>query len=132
MAYEYQILTLMTVFFVFAWFPASIAKGNTFGVKWLASNREVVVGKSLPEWGQRAERAYANLKDYYPAFVVAVFLLGIHNQFDTTTKWAVTLYFLGRLGHFISYIAGNFSIRFLSYIVSFSANIYLLGKAFFF
>jgi uncharacterized MAPEG superfamily protein len=131
MAYEYQMLLFMTLFFVIAWFPASIAKGNTFGTKWLASNREPVIGKSLPEWGNRAERAYANLKDYFPAFVVAVLLLGIHGKFDGTTKWATTFYLIGRILHMTFYIMGNFPGRFFSYILSFSANLYLLGKLFF-
>lgn len=129
MAFEYQMLVLMTIFFLFAFIPSSIAKLKSYGRTWVASNRVPTVGKELLPWGARAERAHINLKDNYPAFIVAILLLGSLNKFDHMTTWAAGLYVIGRIGHFASYIAGNVAIRFVTYMLGISANVYLLMKA---
>ena len=129
MVYEYEILLCMTVFFLFAWIPSSIAKGQSFGMKWLGSSRKPVPGKELSEWGARAERAHNNLKDNFPGFVVAILLLGIMNKFDDTTATLALVYLLSRIIHFVSYIAGTFPLRALSYMVGLGVNVVLLFKA---
>lgn len=126
---EYQALIGMTFFFMFAWIPSSLGKWKSFGGRWLASNRDPLPGKELLPWAQRAERAYSNLKDYFPAFVVAILLLGILHKFDETTKWAAIAYVFARLAHFISYSFGNVTVRFLSYTVAMGCNVWLLFKA---
>lgn len=126
MQFEYQMLVLMTFFFLFAWFPVSVAKGQSFGMKWLASNRVPLHGKELPAWGARCERAYNNLKDYFPGFVVAILLLGTLNKFDQTTAIASALYVIGRIAHYVFYGLGNFQMRFLSYLLAMGGNVYLL------
>ncbi len=128
MSFEYQMLVFMTLFYMLAWLPASIAKLQSFGGKWLASNREPAVGKELVPWGGRAERAYANLKDYFPGFIVAVILLGTLNKFDQGTAWAAGLYVGGRVVHFVSYTTGSVNFRFISYVTAMIANFYLLIK----
>ena len=128
MTIEYKILALMTLFFLVAWLPASIAKWQSFGGKWLASNRNPLAGKELPEWGARADRAYNNLKDYFPGFVVAILLLGTLNKFDQSTAWASGLYVIGRLVHFFGYIAGSVLARSLSYFLAMGCNFFLLIK----
>lgn len=127
MPFEYLLLTIMTFFFLFAWFPWSVAKGQTFGFKWLVSNRENVAGE-LPAWGARAERAYMNLKDFFPAFAVAILVLGQLNKFDHTTSLAAAAYLIGRVVHYISYVSGIFAPRFLSWVVAMISNVYLLAK----
>jgi len=130
MPLEYQMLTLMTIFFIFAWIPASIAKYYSFGPKWLASNRGQLPNKELPAWGQRAERAHNNLKDYFPGFIVAIILLGILNKFDTTTYWCSIIFVLSRVTHLFSYVAGNVSLRALSFTTGILSNLILLIKIF--
>lgn len=127
MPFEYLMLTIMTIFFLFAWFPSSVAKSQAFGKKWLMSNRESIP-RELPAWGSRAERAYMNLKDFFPAFVVAILLLGQLNKFDHTTSLAAGVYVLGRLVHFISYTGGIFIFRFASWLTALICNFYLLIK----
>jgi uncharacterized MAPEG superfamily protein len=128
---EYQILAIATLLFMFAWLPVSIGKSRSFGLKWLASNRAPAKDKELEGWASRCERAYANLKDYFPAFIVAILLLGQLNKFDETTKWAAILFVVARVTHYTAYGFGNFSMRFLSYILAMAANLYLLLKVFF-
>lgn len=130
MIFEYSMLALMTLFFLFAWMPVSLAKYQAFGGKWLGSNREPVEGKSLAPWGQRAERAYNNLKDYFPAFAVTIILLGLTQRFDEATAYASAIYVGGRILHYLSYSLGSVKFRFISYVASMGANIFLLVKLF--
>jgi uncharacterized MAPEG superfamily protein len=128
MAFEYQMLVIMTFFFLLAFLPSSFAKKQAFGIKWLTSNRDQTPHNELPAWGHRAERAYSNLKDYFPGFVVAVILLGQLNKFDHSTAVATGVYVIARVTHLIVYIAGNFPLRFLSYVSGMAANFFLLMK----
>jgi uncharacterized MAPEG superfamily protein len=105
MRFEYQALAVMTILFSFGWVPVSVGKARAFGGKWLASNREPLPGKELEPSAARADRAYANLKDYFPAFIVA-----------------------GRVGHYAAYAAGSVWGRAGTFAASFFANLYLLVK----
>ncbi len=125
---EYQSLAVLTLFFVLAWFPASVAKWQTYGWKWLASNRNPVEGKGLDSWGARCERAHNNLKEFFPGFVVAVLILGAIEKFDQGTAVASIIYVIARLCHFMSYGIGNVLARGMFFFIGLFANIYLLIK----
>lgn len=125
---EYQILAILTLFFLFAWVPVSVGKMRAFGGKWLASNRTPIPGKELEPWAQRCERAYNNLKDYFPAFVVAVVILGLSGKFDESTRVACLVYLIGRLGHYVAYGMGIVPLRFVFFSGGLVANTYLLIK----
>lgn len=120
----------MTILFMFAWLPASIGKWKSFGPRWLASNRDPLPGKELLPWAARCERAYNNLKDYFPAYAVAILLLGAVDKFDSLTQGAAALYVIGRVGHFVSYGIGNVPQRALFFFMSLLSNLYLLLKVF--
>lgn len=130
MNFEYQMLGVMTLIFIVAWLPASAAKFKTYGFRWLAGNRTKLPDQPLPAWGNRVERAHINLKDNFPAFVVAILILGINQKFDECTKWAAIIYVGARLTHFIAYGFGIPSARSLGFFVGLGANIYLLAKIF--
>ena len=127
---EYYILAISTILFMFAWLPVSIGKKRSFGMEWLASNRDNS-NRELVPWAARCERAYSNLKDYYPAFIVAILLLGQLNKFDVGTKWAAIIYVMARIVHYSAYALGNVPFRFISYLIGMAANLYLLLKIFF-
>jgi uncharacterized MAPEG superfamily protein len=128
MPFEYQMLGLMTLFFLFAWLPSSVGKMRAFGVAWLNSNRDPVTGRELNPWATRADRAHNNLKDNFPGFAVAIILLGTTGRFDEGTSIAAALYVFVRLAHFVSYTIGLVTPRALFYLVGLGANIYLLCK----
>lgn len=128
MQFEYLMLTLMTFFFLFAWAPVSYAKFQSFGGKWVASNREPLKDKELVAWGARADRAYSNLKDYFPAYAVSILLLGATHHFDYFTAIASAAYVVGRIGHYIAYTAGHVPSRFLTYVIFMVSNVFLLIK----
>ncbi|HXH32403.1 MAG TPA: MAPEG family protein [Bacteriovoracaceae bacterium] len=130
MKFEYQALAVMSLFFLFAFLPVSLGKLQSFGGKWLASNRDRAAGPELVAWAARCERAHANLKDNFPAFAVAILLLGALEKFDGTTEIAAGLYLAGRVIHFISYGLGNVRVRFLSFVLALVANVVLLWKCF--
>lgn len=128
MPIEYLSLLVMTIFFLFAWFPTSVGKARSYGLKWLASNRHSLPAVELPRWAQRCERAYQNLKDYFPAFVVAILLLGLNQKFDQVTAIAAVCYVGARLMHFTAYAMGNFKLRFGAFILAMGCNLLLLIK----
>lgn len=127
MPFEYLMLTVMTLFFLFAWLPGSFGKKASYGMAWLLSNREPT-GKELLPWAGRCERAYTNLKDYFPAFAVAVLLLGSLGKFDRCTQWAAGVYVVARALHFLLYALGNVRGRFLAYLAGLISNLVLLVK----
>lgn len=130
MQFEYTCLAIMTILYLFAWFPASVGKWKSYGPKWLASNRDPLQGQELLPWAARCERAYNNLKDYFPAYAVAIILLGALNKFDPLTQGAASVYVLARIGHFISYARGKVPQRALFFFMGITCNLYLLLKVF--
>lgn len=125
MPYEYLILLISTAFYLLAWLPASVAKKQSYGMKWLASNRSRPPGELVP-WGQRAEKAHQNLKDYFPGFVVVVIILGIHDGFTIYTSLLCALFLFARLAHMATYIAGLPLARATSFMISMLALFTLL------
>lgn len=125
---EYQSLALLTLFFTLAWVPVSVGKMRSFGFRWLASNRGTKPQGELPDWATRCDRAYNNLKDYFPAFVVAILTLGVLNKFDETTQIGAAIFLISRIGHYVSYGLGNVPLRAVFFISGFLANLYLLIK----
>lgn len=128
MTVEYQSLAVLTIFFVLAWVPVSFAKLQTFGWKWLASNRRPLEGKALDSWGARCDRAHNNLKEFFPGFIVAVLLLGLTDKFDQGTAIASMGYVVARICHYISYGIGNVLARGAFFFIGLGCNIYLLIK----
>lgn len=130
MPFEYSMLALITLFYLFAWLPASIGKVRSYGWKWAASNRGAVTDKVLLPWAGRVDRAYNNLKEFYPAFAVVIILLGTTGRFDESTSIAAAIYVFMRLAHFACYGFGNVTGRALCWLVSVVANTFLLIKLF--
>ena len=130
MNFEYQMLALMTLIFLLAFIPSSIGKLKSYGGRWLASNRTPLHGKELLPWAARCERAYSNLKDYFPAYAVTILLLGTTGKFDSATECASMLFVVGRVLHYIAYGMGNVPFRFLSYVLAMASNLFLLIKVF--
>ena len=129
MAFELQMLALMTLVFALAWLPASIARYRAYGVAWLFSNRSSEGLPSLPEWGQRAERAYDDLRESFPAFAVAVLLLALTGGYSRSTSLAAALFVAARLLHFTSCLAGAAEVRILCWGLGLLATLYLLSAA---
>lgn len=117
MATELCALLTMTFFTLFAWLPGSIGKKKSYGMKWLAGNR-APSERPLLEWASRADRAYQNLKDYFPCFAVAILLLAhldLFNPFTAVCAWGFVAL---RVLHMGFYIAGYPLMRALTWMLS--------------
>lgn len=123
---EFSCLAIITILFLLAWIPASIGKLQTFGGKWLSSNRVPLPGKQLEGWAGRCDRAHQNLKEFIPGFIVAILLLGLTQKFSQATSIASIIYVVSRIGHFISYSLGFVNMRAISFFAGLFSNIYLL------
>lgn len=129
MSSEMLMLGLTTLLLMFAWLPGLVAKAHTYGLNWVLSNRPTSGLPPLPGWGQRSERAYANLRQNYPAFAVSVLLLAFTGGFTPATRLAAAVFLAARLAHLPAYIAGVPWLRTLTWALGFLATLYLLGMA---
>ncbi len=123
-------LALASALFVLAFAPASLAKYQAFGTKWMASNRDAKPQEALSAWGERCERAHNNLKDNFPSFIAAVLILGALGRFDSSTHNLVLIWVIGRIMHFVAYALGNVPVRFMGYMMGIVSNLLLLAKVF--
>jgi uncharacterized MAPEG superfamily protein len=126
MSYEMTILALVTLLYVFSWLPVWFAQYQAYGAGWLLSNRSTAGLAPLPEMAQRAVRAHANLKENYPPFAVAIFLLAFSGGYTPYTAIAALVFLLAWLVHIPSYIIGIPWLRTSSWAVGFIAMLYLL------
>lgn len=129
MVVETWALVGAAVLMALAWLPASVAKKQAYGLRWLASNRESDGLPPLPEWGQRAQRAHDNLKDNFPAWAALLLLIIAMDWSSTTTAWAAALFPIARLGHMVSYIGGWFMPRFICFSIGLICTLVLAGVA---
>ncbi|MGH8273657.1 MAG: MAPEG family protein [Gammaproteobacteria bacterium] len=128
---ELYMLAAATLLALVAFLPASLAKARTHGQRWLASNRDTEGLAPLPKWGQRAERAHANLKENYPAFAAAVLLLAVSGHFELGTAIASVVFVAARLVHMAAYVGGVFWPRTIAWALGWAATIYILVMAVF-
>lgn len=129
MSPEMTILALVTLFYAFSWLPAFVAKSQSYGVRWLATNRSTAGLPPLSEMGQRAVRAHDNLKENYPPFAIAILLLAFSGGFTRYTALAAIVFLIARLVHMPAYVLGVPWLRTLSWLVGFVATVYLLIMA---
>ncbi len=127
---ELAALAVLTLFFSFAWIPAAVGRIQTWGIKWMASNRDKPATGELPYWVLRCDRAHNNLKDNFPAFAVTIILLGILGKYDSMTQAASIIFIVARFLHFFVYAMGFPLARFLSFAVGVVANTFLVIKLF--
>lgn len=78
------------------------------------------------DWAIRAQRAHKNAVENLTMFAPIVVLTIISGTSNELTALACQLYFWGRLGHVITYTFGIPYLRPLVFLVSFSANLYLV------
>jgi len=129
MHFELYMLAAATLLALVAFFPASIAKAQRHGTGWLMSNRDTEGLKPLPPWGQRAERAHANFKENYPAFVAAVVLVVLSGHTTAGTAVASALFVAARLVHMAAYIGGVFWPRTMAWAIGWGCTLYILAVA---
>lgn len=120
-------LVLASLLCALAWLPASIAKYQARGTRWLMSNRELDGAAPLPAWGERASRAHANLLENFPAWAALLLAVLMLEWTNDVTAWAAMLFPLARIGHMVAYAGGWFWPRMLCWVVGILCTLSLAG-----
>lgn len=117
---------LFSMFFFFTYLPGrTIVSG---GLTWAFGNRETPL--VVPAWTARAERAHANLVENLGPFAVLVLVAHVAGKANATTALGATLFFWGRVGHAITYIAGLIYVRTLVFFVATIGELLILSQIF--
>lgn len=74
------------------------------GFAWGFGNREKPL--ELPAWASRAKRAHANMVENLAPFVALVLVTHVAGKANATTALGATLFFWGRVAHFLVYTLG--------------------------
>jgi uncharacterized MAPEG superfamily protein len=74
------------------------------GFAWGFGNREKPM--ELPPWAARAKRGHANLVENLAPFAALVLVAHVAGKANATTALGATLFFWGRVAHFVVYTLG--------------------------
>ena len=87
------------------------------GFAWGLGNRDTpFVGQ--PVWAERARRAHANLVENLVVFAALVLVAQVAGKTNEWTALGSQLFFWGRVGHVITYVAGLVPWRTLVFAVA--------------
>jgi uncharacterized MAPEG superfamily protein len=95
---------------------AVLAAQAAVGLPMLAGNREVP--PALTGFAGRARRAHRNMLESLPLFIALVLVAQIAGKGNAMTLLGAQLFFWGRLGHWLIYLAGIPWLRTLAWVVS--------------
>lgn len=76
------------------------------GFAWGLGNRDTAFGGTLPAWADRARRAHANLVENLVVFAALVVAAQVAGKTNDWTALGAQLFFWGRVGHVVTYVAG--------------------------
>ena len=107
---------------------AVIAAQGQVGLVMLAGNREAM--PVLTGWALRAQRAHLNMLESLVIFAIFVLVAHVTGKANAMTALGCTLFFWGRVGYALVYLAGIPWLRTLVWAVSL-AGILLVLKALF-
>lgn len=128
MSFELYMLALATLLFLLAFIPGALYKTNAYGgLSWLVSNREVSDKPPLTGAAARAERAHANLKENFPAFVAAILILAYSGHYTMGTAVASAVFVAARILYIPVYIGGIPPLRTLFWALGWASTIYILA-----
>ena len=74
------------------------------GVPWAFGNRDTAI--EFPPWVGRARRAHANLVENLVPFGILVLAAHVTGKANCTTALGATIFFWGRIAHFLIYTMG--------------------------
>jgi uncharacterized MAPEG superfamily protein len=97
---------------------AAVANGAAGNGQWAGGNRDMPAPNAVPVWGGRANRAYANMLETLPIFIIAVVAAHLAGVSTSLTVLGAQLYFWGRLAHAVIYIAGVPYVRTVAWLAS--------------
>ena len=94
--------------------------GNTMAGngQWAGGNRDTPAPNAPTVWGARASRAYHNMLETLPIFIIAVVAAHLAGVSTSHTVLGAQLYFWARLAYGVIYIAGIAYVRTIAWLVS--------------
>jgi uncharacterized MAPEG superfamily protein len=87
------------------------------GIAWGFGNRDTTIG-GMPPWGDRARRAHANLVENLVVFAALVLAAHAAGRTNEWTALGAQLFFWGRVGHAVTYIAGLVPWRTVAFAIA--------------
>jgi len=98
------------------------------GLDWAFGNRDAPL--AVPAWTARAQRAHANLVENLAPFAILVLVAHVAGKANATTALGATVFFWGRVGHAVTYIAGLIYIRTAVFFVATLGELMILSQLF--
>lgn len=95
---------------------ASTANTRVKSVAWNAGNRDEPAPST--GWPGRADRAYHNMLETLPIFIIMVLVAHVANIHSSNTVLGAQLYLWGRIAHAALYHVGIAYVRTLAWIIS--------------
>jgi uncharacterized MAPEG superfamily protein len=117
---------LLSMFFFFMYLPGRAAVPG--GLAWAFGNRDTAL--AVPAWTSRAERAHQNLVENLVPFAILVLVAHVAGKANATTALGATLFFWGRVGHAVSYIAGIIYLRTAVFFIATVGELMILSQLF--
>ena len=90
--------------------------GVSGGFAWGLGNRDRPL--DVPPWVGRARRAHANLVENLVVFAALVLVAQVAGKTNAMTALGAQLFFWGRVGHLVTYVAGLVPWRTLAFAVA--------------
>ena len=118
MTTELQMLVLASLLSIVLAFPPLIALVLRHGLRYAIGNRDE--NRSLPAWGERAERAQKNLLANLPAFAALVLVATATGVTNEGTALGAEKFFWARVAHAVVYTAGIPYVRTIAFVVGLS------------
>ena len=88
------------------------------GLAWGLGNRDRPFVGTEPAWGARGRRAHANLVENLVVFAALVLTAHVAGRADGWTALGSQLFFWGRVGHAVTYMAGLVPWRTVAFAVA--------------
>lgn len=108
-------------------FPVVYAAGRfqaPGGIAWAFGNRDTVL--PVKPWVDRAVRAHDNLTENLALFAILVLVAHVAGKANDATALGATLFFWGRVAHFVLYTAGAIYLRTAAFFLAVAGELLIL------
>jgi len=129
MSVEFTMLALAVVLGFAHLFLASHFVTQERGVAWNTGARDVTPPLEGKLAG-RLDRAFANFRETFPFFAIAVIICALLDRHNARTEWGTQLYFWGRIVYLPLYAMGVPALRTLVWLASTLGILLVLSAAF--
>ncbi len=111
-----QMLVWSGLLCLFQFLPYALGNAMRVGVVPLFGNRENLV--PAEGWAARAKRAHQNMLESFPVFAAVVLVAHVAGRADDAVVLGTQIFFWGRVGYMLIYIAGVPYVRTLAWLTA--------------